>query len=41
VIGGLAASTLAVLIVLPLVFAIAQRNTSRAASSLHPEDNAE
>jgi multidrug efflux pump subunit AcrB len=41
VIGGLAASTLAVLIVLPLVFAIAQRNASRAASSLHPEDNAE
>jgi multidrug efflux pump subunit AcrB len=37
VIGGLAASTVAVLVVLPLVFAIAQRKASRALASLHPE----
>ncbi len=37
VIGGLAASTLAVLVVLPLVFAIAQRKASRTSASLHPE----
>lgn len=37
VIGGLAASTLAVLTVLPLVFAIAQRKASRVPASLHPE----
>ncbi|MBP6820680.1 MAG: efflux RND transporter permease subunit [Acidobacteria bacterium] len=37
VIGGLAASTLAVLVVLPLVFAIAQRKATRASASLHPE----
>jgi multidrug efflux pump subunit AcrB len=38
VIGGLAASTIAVLTALPLVFAIAQRKASRASASLHPED---
>jgi multidrug efflux pump subunit AcrB len=38
VIGGLAASTIAVLIVLPLVFGIAQRKASRAPASLHPDD---
>lgn len=38
VIGGLAASTLAVLIVLPLVFAMAQRKAGRASASLHPEE---
>jgi multidrug efflux pump subunit AcrB len=38
VIGGLAASTIAVLIVLPLVFAMAQRKASRASASLHPDD---
>jgi len=38
VIGGLAASTIAVLLVLPLVFAMAQRRASRASASLHPED---
>jgi len=38
VIGGLAASTIAVLIVAPLVFGIAQRKASRASASLHPDD---
>jgi len=38
VIGGLAASTIAVLIVLPLVFGVAQRKASRASASLHPDD---
>jgi len=38
VIGGLAASTLAVLIVLPVVFAIVQQQASRASASLHPDD---
>jgi multidrug efflux pump subunit AcrB len=37
VIGGLAASTVAVLLVLPLMFAIVQRKASRASASLHPE----
>ncbi len=37
VIGGLAASTLAVLVILPLVFAIAQRKAGRSSVSLHPE----
>jgi multidrug efflux pump subunit AcrB len=41
VIGGLAASTIAVLLVLPLVFAMAQRRASRASASLHPADSAE
>ena len=38
VIGGLAASTVAVVIVLPLVLASAQRNVKRASASLHPEE---
>jgi len=38
VIGGLGASTIAVLLVLPLVFAIAQSKASRASASLHPDD---
>jgi multidrug efflux pump subunit AcrB len=38
VIGGLAASTIAVLTVLPLVFGIAQRKARRASASLHPDD---
>ena len=38
VIGGLAASTVAVLTVLPLVFAVVQRRASRASASLHPDD---
>ncbi len=38
VIGGLAASTVAVLVVLPLVFSIAQRKAGRASVSLHPEN---
>ena len=37
VIGGLAASTLAVLTILPTVFALAQRKASRASASLHPK----
>ncbi|MGH9855661.1 MAG: efflux RND transporter permease subunit, partial [Blastocatellia bacterium] len=41
VIGGLAASTVAVLLVLPLVFAMAQRGASRASASLHPSDEIE
>jgi multidrug efflux pump subunit AcrB len=40
VIGGLAASTIAVLIVLPLVFGVAQRKASRVSASLHPDDEA-
>jgi multidrug efflux pump subunit AcrB len=40
VIGGLAASTIAVLIVAPLVFGIAQRKASRVSASLHPDDEA-
>jgi len=38
VIGGLAASTVAVLLILPAVFAIVQRRASRASASLHPDD---
>ena len=38
VIGGLSASTLAVLMVLPLTFAIVQRSASRASASVHPDD---
>jgi multidrug efflux pump subunit AcrB len=38
VIGGLAASTLAVLFVLPFVFAVAQRQAGRASVSVHPDD---
>ncbi len=40
VIGGLVASTIAVLFVLPLLFAMAQRKTKTGAASLHPDDNA-
>jgi multidrug efflux pump subunit AcrB len=36
VIGGLAASTLAVLTILPLVFGVLQRKAGRASASLHP-----
>lgn len=39
VIGGLAASTLAVLLILPALFALAQRKASAASGSLHPEDS--
>jgi multidrug efflux pump subunit AcrB len=38
VIGGLTASTIAVLTILPLTFAIVQRRTSRKSASLHPDD---
>jgi multidrug efflux pump subunit AcrB len=38
VIGGLAASTVAVLTILPLTFAIVQRRANRASASLHPDD---
>ena len=38
VIGGLAASTVAVLAIVPLVFALVQRKASRASASLHPDD---
>jgi multidrug efflux pump subunit AcrB len=41
VIGGLLVSTTAVLFVLPLVYAIAQRKASRKGASLLPEDNPE
>ena len=40
VIGGLLASTVAVLVVLPAVFAIAQRRSSRTSGSWHPDDAA-
>ncbi len=38
VIGGLAASTLAVLFVLPATFAVLQAGAGRGSASLHPED---
>jgi multidrug efflux pump subunit AcrB len=38
VIGGLVASTVAVLIVLPLIFGSAQRHASRESGSQHPDD---
>src|SRR6266508_3574647 len=38
VIGGLTASTIAVLIILPLTFAMVQRTASRASVSLHPDE---
>jgi multidrug efflux pump subunit AcrB len=38
VIGGLLASTLTVLLVLPLLFAVVQRKAKVGAASLHPED---
>jgi multidrug efflux pump subunit AcrB len=40
VIGGLTASTFAVLLVLPLTFSIAQRRMSRTSGSWHPDDAA-
>jgi multidrug efflux pump subunit AcrB len=39
VIGGLAASTIAVLTVLPLVFGIVQRRAGRVSASQHPDDD--
>jgi multidrug efflux pump subunit AcrB len=41
VIGGLAASTIAVLLVLPAVFSIVQRRASVKSPSIHPEDSEE
>jgi multidrug efflux pump subunit AcrB len=38
VIGGLIASTLTALVVVPSVFAVIQRNASTASSSIDPED---
>ena len=38
VIGGLAASTIAVLTILPLAFVIVQRRAGRGSVSIHPED---
>jgi multidrug efflux pump subunit AcrB len=38
VIGGLIASTVTVLTILPLVFSVVQRRASRASASLHPDD---
>jgi hypothetical protein len=38
VIGGLAASTVAVLTVLPAVFAVVQRNAGTSSPSIHPYD---
>lgn len=38
VIGGLAASTVAVLTILPLMFAMVQRRTTQSPISLHPDD---
>jgi multidrug efflux pump subunit AcrB len=38
VIGGLMTSTIAVLILLPVVFGITQRNASRGSGSRHPDD---
>ncbi len=38
VIGGLVASTVAVLLILPALFALAQRKASARSGSLHPED---
>jgi len=39
VIGGLAASTLAVLLILPVVFATVQKAASRKKASIHPDDS--
>jgi multidrug efflux pump subunit AcrB len=39
VIGGLIGATFATLMVLPAIFAIVQRNQTRASHSLHPEDS--
>ncbi len=38
VIGGLTMSTLSVLTLLPLVFAMVQKNASKGSGSIHPED---
>jgi len=38
VIGGLVASTLATLLILPAVFTLAQRNAGRESASLDPDD---
>jgi multidrug efflux pump subunit AcrB len=38
VIGGLAASTIAVLTVLPAVFAVMQRRATTSSPSIHPDD---
>ncbi len=38
VIGGLIASTVAVLMIVPLVFTIVQRGASRESVSQHPDD---
>jgi len=38
VVGGLAAATIATLFVLPSVFAIVQRRTTRKSASLDPDD---
>ncbi len=38
VIGGLAAATVATLLILPAVFAVVQRRTSRRSVSLDPHD---
>ena len=38
VIGGLAAATLATLLILPSVFALVQRRVSRYSASLDPDD---
>lgn len=38
VIGGLIASTIAVLFILPLIFAMSQRKASKNSASLHPEE---
>jgi len=38
VIGGLSASTIAVLTVLPMAFAVVLRGASRESVSLHPDD---
>src|SRR3954471_21861354 len=40
VIGGLTASTVAVLFVLPLMFSVAQRRVTRSSGSWHPDDAA-
>jgi multidrug efflux pump subunit AcrB len=41
VIGGLAASTIAVLTILPLAFAMVQGRAGRASASVHPDDSNE
>jgi multidrug efflux pump subunit AcrB len=41
VIGGLTMSTLTALTILPLVFAVVQRNSSTASPSIHPDDRGE